>query len=58
MHSKMEKGIFDVDYHLVGYLDASHAPLRTTGREEFQVECFQYAGSYLNLSQDTNNGFH
>ena len=29
---KMEKGIFDVDYHLVGYSDASHAPLRTTGR--------------------------
>ena len=29
---KMEKGIFDVDYHLVGYSDASHAPLRTAGR--------------------------
>ena len=29
---KMEKGVFDVDYHLVGYSDASHAPLRTTGR--------------------------
>ena len=29
---KMEKGILDVDYHLVGYSDASHAPLRTTGR--------------------------
>ena len=29
---KMEKGVFDVDYHLVGYSDASHAPLRSTGR--------------------------
>ena len=29
---KMEKGILDVDYHLVGSSDASHAPLRTTGR--------------------------
>ena len=29
---KMEKGVFDLDYHLVGYSDASHAPLRSTGR--------------------------
>ncbi len=29
---KMEKGIFDVDYQLVGYSDASHAALRTAGR--------------------------
>ena len=24
--------VFDVDYHLVGYSDASHAPLRSTAR--------------------------
>ena len=32
---KMEKGVFDLDYHLVGYSDASHAPLEVLGEEEF-----------------------
>ncbi len=54
---KMEKGIFDVDYHLVGYSDASHAPLRTTGRRGVSGGALSVCG-FLSPSQDTSNWFH
>ena len=51
---KMEKGVFDVDYHLVGYFMLHTPPLELLEEEEFRVECFQFVDSYLHLSQDTS----
>lgn len=49
---KMEVGVFDVDYHLVGYSDASHAPLRSTGRRRVSGGVLSVCGFLLkNLSR-------
>ena len=53
----MEKGVFDVDYHLVGYSDASQPSLEVLGEGEFPVECFQFVGSHSNLSTPANGFF-
>ena len=44
---KMEVGVFDVDYHLVGYSDASHAPLRSTGKRRVSGGVLSVCGFLL-----------